>query len=432
MSGFSRRDLQVATAAFAGMTVAYPAIMSAVPLLLEPTSHEFGWGRATISMSLLISQPFAAIGFVLVGRLVDAVGARKVLIPGTLLFGLSFALLSQLNGSIAQLIGLQMFCTILGTLPTGIAYGNIISRDFTDKRGLILGLCLGGGGGLGMATMPLISAMLLDWGGWRSAYLGVGVLAILIGLPAALALPRHARAGAGRRADVDDLLDTPPIASSTQHPAPIVGVDAKSALRSRGAVLLLGATFLSCMVINGIAAHMAAIMTDHGLSRGLAALALSTYAAMMMAFQFAIGLLLDRSRSPRIVLPVFVVVLGGVIALQVSTTEVGLFLGAALLGAGAGCEYGIIPYLLTRIFGLRAFGLLYGAIYAVAAVGTGIGPYAMGLAFDLTASYSASLMAFEAFIVIAFALMAFLPPYRFTAGNTSLEPEPGPLRLEPI
>jgi MFS family permease len=408
----TRQQYTVGIASFIGMTVSAPALLSTTPLLLEPTSHEFGWGRAVLSMALLIASPLAAISYVVIGRLLDAFGARRILIPGYLLCGLSFMLMSRLSGSVPQLIALQILSTLCGTFVTGIAFGNIISRYFSANRGTLLGLCLGAGGGFGMTVMPLIGAALLEYGGWRLTYFGIGAIAIAIGLPAALALPRHQRAGDVAAAPTEIVVTS--------------GVDGKVAIRSGAYILMLAATCFTCMVINGIGGHMAALMTDHGLSHTAAAAALSVYAGSMMAAQFGIGLLLDRVQTRRIILPVFAVVLAGVFALQYLTSAAGLFLGAALIGAGAGSEYGILPYFLTRLFGLRAFGLLYGAIYAIAAVGTGLGPFLMGKAFDLTGSYDLALTGFEAVILLSIVLMIFLPPYRYATNGTPLRDAPEP------
>ena len=399
------KQMRVCFGAFIGMTVSAPALASSVPLLLEPTAREFGWGRATISLAYMVAAPLAAISYLFVGRLLDRFGARRILIPGFILCGLSYMLLTQLNGSVTQLLILKTISSLCGTLPTGVAFGNIISRYFTGRRGTVLGLCLGAGGGLGMALLPLLGAFLLESWGWRSTYLGIGLVAVLVGLPAALLLPGNApdRSPAQQDARVGQAV----------APEAGLGMDSRSALRHLAFLLLLATTFLTCMVINGIGAHMAAIMTDHGMTHALAATALSIYAMMMMAGQFGIGILLDRTNTPRIAIPVFTVVLAGVALLHLSSGPVGLFLGAALIGAGAGSEYGILPYFITRFFGVRSFGFLYGGLYAIAALGTGLGPYLMGLSFDLSGRYGIALVAFEITILLVILIVSRFPAYGY-------------------
>lgn len=400
MAAFSEPKIRIGLAAFTGMTVSAPAIYSINPLLLAPMTAEFGWGRATISSAYLVSAPVMALLYVFVGPALDRFGVRRIVIPGFILFGAATALLSQLTGSLAQLLLLKILATATGTLVTGVAFGKVVSRHFTANRGVMLGFCLGAGGGLGMTVMPLIGAWILMAFDWRATYVGVALLTVLIGLAASLALPKDA-----------------PDGSAASPAARLPGVDARAALREPSFILLLVTTLLACMVLNGTLAHTAAIMTDSGLSPGEAAAALSIYAAAMVCGQFGIGFLLDRVTSPRLAIPVFFIVLAGVLCLHFGEGRTMLFLGAALVGAGAGSEYGLLPYMLTRFFGLRAFGTLYGLIYAVSAIGTGIGPFGMGLAFDLTQSYGRALLIFEAATLVIIALLWRLPPYAFTAGG---------------
>jgi MFS family permease len=58
-----------------------------------------------------------------------------------------------------------------------------------------------------------------------------------------------------------------------------------------------------------------------------------------------------------------------------------------------GAELDSVIYLATRYFGMRNYGALFGFIAALISAGTGIGPFAGGLVFDLTGSYTFFLMA---------------------------------------
>jgi len=402
MASFRDSRTVIGAASFTGMIVSAAAVFSVNPLLLKPMTEEFSWGRATLSSAYLVAAPVMAALFIVIGPMLDRYGVRRVLIPGYLLFGAGTALLSQLNGSVAQLLLLKIIVTAFSTAPTGVAFGKVISRHFTDRRGTMLGLCLGGGGGVGMMIMPLVAAHLLETGGWRLAYAGVGVVAALVGLTAALLLP-----------------DDAPVARADRKPAPdLPGIDGAIAWRTPTFILMMGSTLLACMVLNGTLAHMAAILTDSGLTVTQAAGAMSIYAFAMVCGQFGIGLVLDKWSSPRLAVPIFLTTLTGVALLHFSTAHPLLILGAACVGAGAGSEYGLLPYMTSRYFGLRSFGRLYGLIYSASAIGTGVGPFAMGLVFDLTGNYGRALYAFEAAILVVIALMLKLPAYTFAPDGT--------------
>lgn len=408
MASFRDSRAVIGGAAFVGMMVSAPAIFSVNPLVLKPMSAEFAWGRATLSSAYLVAAPVMAILFLIIGPMLDRFGVRRVLIPGCLLFGAGTALLSQLNGSIPQLLMIKVVVTAVSTVPTGVAFGKVISRYFTERRGTMLGLCLGGGGGAGMMIMPFIAAHLLATGGWRLTYVGVGIIAAVMGVIAALLLPDDTRSAASKAED------TPPLP----------GIDGSIAWRTPTFIVMMASTLLACMVLNGTLAHMAAIITDGGLTVTQAAGAMSIYALAMVIGQFGIGLVLDRWSSPRLAIPIFLTVLAGVALLHASKSHLALVAGAALVGAGAGSEYGLLPYMVSRYFGLRSFGRLYGIIYSAAAVGTGIGPFAMGLVYDLTGNYGRALFAFEAAILVVIALMLRLPGYTFAPSGERISDKP--------
>jgi len=80
-----------------------------------------------------------------------------------------------------------------------------------------------------------------------------------------------------------------------------------------------------------------------------------------------------------------------------------------------GAEYSLLPYYIGRYFGVRAFGQLYGGIYAAASIAGGLGPFIMGRTFELTHSYGHALAALEVGIAIAILCVASLGKYVYTA-----------------
>jgi MFS family permease len=83
--------------------------------------------------------------------------------------------------------------------------------------------------------------------------------------------------------------------------------------------------------------------------------------------------------------------------------------GAVLVGLGMGAEVDLIAYLQSRYFGLRAFGQIYGYLFAVFTIGTGLGPFVMGAAYAATGSYRPALMAFVGVLACAGWLLLRLP-----------------------
>ena len=67
-------------------------------------------------------------------------------------------------------------------------------------------------------------------------------------------------------------------------------------------------------------------------------------------------------------------------------------------------EMDLIAFLLSRYLGMRSFGEIYGYFFAIFMLGAGLGPYAMGISFDMTGSYRPMLVA----SVFALGLAIFL------------------------
>ena len=84
---------------------------------------------------------------------------------------------------------------------------------------------------------------------------------------------------------------------------------------------------------------------------------------------------------------------------------------ALCLGLAAGAELDVMAYLVTRYFGMRAFGALYGALYSMWTLGSGTAPALTAAVRDATGSFTPVLWAYVGLFVIACVILARLGPY---------------------
>ena len=175
------------------------------------------------------------------------------------------------------------------------------------------------------------------------------------------------------------------------------------------AVVLLGAS------VHGTIIHLAALLSDRGMTAQGAALATSIAGFGLLAGRVGTGLLLDRYFAPRVAIGFCGSAATGIVLL-LSTHERGMaFLAAFLVGLGMGAEGDIITYLTSRYFGLRSFAEIYGFSFGSFIVAGACGALLMGLGFDRTGSYSVPLAGFLFAIVTAIVLFSRLGPYWFMA-----------------
>jgi cyanate permease len=93
------------------------------------------------------------------------------------------------------------------------------------------------------------------------------------------------------------------------------------------------------------------------------------------------------------------------------------FPAAFVIGLGLGAEGDIIAYLISRYFGLRSFGEIYGYAFSAFVLTGALGPLLMGAGFDRTGSYLFPLMTFSAAALVAAIFVSRLGPYRYAASD---------------
>ena len=158
------------------------------------------------------------------------------------------------------------------------------------------------------------------------------------------------------------------------------------------------------------------MLSDRGIPAQTAALGSSFVGAAVLLGRVGTGYLLDHLFAPHVAAVFFGGAALGIGLLWLGTTPVA-FAGAFLVGLGLGAEVDLIAYLISRYFGLRAFGKVYSSAFAAFALAGALGPLIMGASFDRTGSYRGALATFLVATLVAAVLMTRLGPYRYRAGQ---------------
>jgi predicted MFS family arabinose efflux permease len=382
-----------------------PILFFTFAVFLKPISDQLGWSRGEVSLAVTAGLFLGGFATPFAGIAIDRWGIRRVTLVFVTLFAASFAAISLTTANVTVFILLYAICGMFASGQAPLPYAKAISGWFEDRRGLALGIAMAGVG-VGIAVMPQVTRVLLNSFDWRSTYLIVGLITWLVAFPSVLLFVKDPPKGQGARGS-----------------AAMEGDDMSFALRHKDFWLTVIAAFLVVIAINGVIAHIVALLTDHGVPGGVAVRMLVAVGLSAIVGRLLSGYLLDRLFAPYLAAVIFLVPLVGVAILLSGTTATPLVVIAAIcLGLGLGAEVDIIGFLVGRYFGLRCYGEIYGYIFAVFTVGTGIGPYLMGVSFDATASYKAALVGFCALLLLSSVLIAMLGPYRYpprTSANAS-------------
>ncbi len=370
-----RRSWPVVLAAAAGMALSTANVYS-TGIFMGPLQDAFGWSRTQISAGLLIGSAIAVVCSPLIGLAVDRFGPRRIGIAGAIAFCAAWALFSTAQPSIWTWWGLS---TLLATASLGVSptiWTAAISSLFFKSRGLALAVLLCGIG-VGSAVTPVLSSALVSSLGWRGAYLGLAGIWAVVVLPLLFLLFTSAK-------DRDRV--APPAAST--GPATLLGLDARSALRSSRFVKLALSGFILAGVGGGIAINMVPIMMSLGETRASAAGLAGLLGLTSMVGRLSVGFLLDRFNGNIVAAVVALIPVPALlILLSMPDSPVVLVTAILALGLALGGELDCLAYLTSRHFGLRSFGTLFGTIGGAMALSVGMAPVLINYVFDRNGSY---------------------------------------------
>lgn len=344
---------------------------------LEPLQRDFGASRGAISLVFSLAG-FLYFGLgVVAGPMADQWGAKKPVALGMVLIGLGLMLASRAQ-SIEQVylayglgVGLGLGCAYVPAL-------GVVQHWFVRRRGLASGLAVSGIG-VGTLVMPPLATWLIASFGWRSAYVSLGVLALVLGLGAARLIVDHPQT---RALGPDG--DPAPLPTATP---PKPGLTTREAIRTPRFIGMYVACLLCAIGIFVPFVHLVPYAQDHQIASAQAVLLLGLVGVGSTAARFFLGGVADRMGRDafQIVMYIGMAASLGVWAIARDFWSLAAF--ATLFGLIYGGWVAILPAVVADHFGARHVGAILGTLYTSAALGTLLGPTAAGFAFDVSHSY---------------------------------------------
>ncbi len=142
-------------------------------VFVAPLEKEFGWKRAQTSNVFTIAVVVFALTFIVAGRLQDKFGPFRVSLTGGILVSLGFFLCAYTH----SLTYLYICFGVIGGLGNGFGYSTpipVMAKWFPDKRGLAVGLAVGGYGGGSAIFGPLANLKLIPAYGVHTTFMILG------------------------------------------------------------------------------------------------------------------------------------------------------------------------------------------------------------------------------------------------------------------
>jgi MFS family permease len=381
MQGF-RRDWLVALALFLSLFLVVGAGFETTGAFFSPLLKEFGWSRTRLSLLSSALYGFGGLSTPLAGWLLDRIGARIVMIVSAMLTVAGLVLASQSN-SFAPIFAayLALGVAAVGGMFLPAAY--VVTNQFSERRGLVMGLVMAGSALGGMAMNPLVGLMLPILG-WRDTYRVLTLPILVIALPAILT-------------QVQSHPSTEIKASGAPAAPGLSGLDLARALRTRSFWLI--ALFALCYSMGAVASlvHVVPYLIGQGYAIAMATAIQGLILGFAGLGKPIVGWIADRLDSRWAAALSLLTLAFGFLAIIGARQIALLWLSVPLVGLALGSPGIVLPLMTAWCFGLKRFGTISGMLGLATTLGIAAGPVVTGAIFDATHSYHA---AFALFVVL--------------------------------
>jgi MFS family permease len=380
---------------------------STLSVFLKPLTEDLGVSRGLFSLlrsgEILIGAAMAP----LVGPLVDRYGGRWLMAGGGLVAGAGFVLLSQVSTFWEFLILRWVLVTIGGVFMCHMVVSVTISRWFVRKRGRAIAIA-SLGQGLSKVFIPIVTASLFVWLGWRWTWSIFGMVTLSLVVIPALIFMQRSPEDMGLRPDGRDDSDSGDLAAGSKAQARMATDSAvwtwKDVLRTNTFWMICFIYGMANVGIAGLNLHVFAYVTDIGFEPITAATVMSIIAMAQLSSTLVWGIIGERIEIRKSSLIMFSIQAVG-LGLAISTSRLApVYVGFCLYGIGLGGSWVLQELIWATHYGRISLGMVRGlGILVTHAVGAAGAPF-FGFVHDVTGSYVSSFIMF----VIALFVAAFL------------------------
>ena len=359
---------------------------------MGPMTADLDWSRGDFTLTRTIGQIVMALVGFMVGAYVDRIGARPIMLVGTVILSGALYLHSAvesltvwwlLNG-----VALTTGCAMVGNLVVNVT----LSKWFVLHRGKAIAIAAMGVSLGGILLTPLVT-WLIDNLDWRAAWKWLAVLTFIIMTPISLTMRRKPE-DYGLRPDGLSEIDYQSARGEQARAEAARAFTRNQALRTFSFYALVVAFGFFSINIVVLLLHTVPYLTDNGFSRNQAALAMVIASIPAMLSKPLWGILIDR-------MPV-----KPLAAVSASVTGIALFLiiaavqadaifwvYAAFVALGLGWG-GMIPMqevIWASFFGRTHLGAIRGAGLPIALTLSALAPWLVGTYYDEVGNYIVAL-----------------------------------------
>ena len=377
----------------AGLMLTYGSLCGTVTyaygVFLPFMGEAFDWSRSTLSGPYTVFFIITGLLSPIAGITISKFGARINILLCNMVVVVGLFAMSKVDA----IWHAYVFFGIMGGI--GLAFGEfipvttVINNWFIRKRSLAMALLFTSGGLAGFAMPPIISWLILTFG-WRSAWVFLAAIHLIFTVISGGIIrsrPEDMKqmpdGVAEEKTKLNEKHIIPPKVYQTS-----VDWTAGEALRSRSLWMIVALFTIIIYVLNLMATHQVAYVTDIGFSPIVAATALGMMLGLSIIGRLLCGVLAMHFDN-RILAACFLGSMGlGILSLMYAGNMLTLYLYSTLTGIGIGGMIVLMPNMIGAYFGRSHYARILGWAAPVVTLISASSPSITGILHDLTGSYS--------------------------------------------
>ena len=400
----------------------------AIGIFQGPITKEFGWSQTQYAIVTLVGTVVTVVSSLYIGRLFDRQGVRRWALLGIVLFALALISLYWLTPNPLHFYAVFALMPIIGAGTSSVAYSRVIAAWFDRRRGQAFGAALAGIG-IGGAVLSSVSQYLISTVGWRGAYVGLGLLTLVLTLPIVFWKLRDSPSDVGLGLDGDSPQGGAAAATSGHAAMPVerFGYDARESRRQWRFWQMFIAFLLLSFGIGGVLIPLVPILSARGITPEQAAAVQGVLGLALIVGRAFAGFLMDRFFAPLVASAILIFPIIGVTLLALDASGTTALIAAVCIGLAAGAELDVIAVLITRYFGNFAYGENYGWQYAAWTFGSGTAVIVTNRVFDSLGTHTPALWVYVGMFVLSGLMLLRLGRYpELPRASGSYENDHGP------
>lgn len=355
---------------------------------------DLGWSRSTIVAGQSLAAITAAASAPFLGRIVDQRGPRLVLVISSLALGLAQIAINWVTEPWQFYVAFGLVVGVARSVLGSVGPGAMVAQWFIRRRATAYGITAMGPPTANVLLPPLV-AFLVGTMGWRAGWVGLGVVALCLGIVPAAVIVRHRPEDIGLRPDGD-----PPVAAITSgepgDPNASAGADeedwtAREAIHSPAFWMVAAGMALILLAPNVSIVFMYSYLTSKGLDPATAATAVSAVSAMQVISRLAFWApAIARIRTvQRVIFLWGGLLLSATLLLAFAQGESWAYVAAIVLGLGLGGNLVLQLQIWPEYFGRTAVGTIIGMSQGLQGLTSATVPLLLASLVDRTGSYTA-------------------------------------------